>query len=60
MEVTVLIQHVRLELIRLGFNQLFEVCIVSNRNEGLQVKLKGQRWCKTNVGASREVKRATY
>ena len=61
MEVTVLVQRIRFELIRLRFDQLLETRIVSNGDERLDVELKAQRLRSpkrdAQPGSSRLIKR---
>ena len=58
MEVAVFVQGIRFELIGLGFDQLLEICIVSDGDEGLHVELKTQRWGKADVRTGSKVKRS--
>ena len=60
MKVAILVQHIRFKLIRLGFNQLLEIYIIPNRNEGLHVELETQRRGKTNVRTCCKIQGATY
>ena len=60
MEISVLVQRIRFELIRFRFNQFLEVSIVPDGNEGLHVELKAQCRCETNVCAGGKVQGSVF